>query len=841
MKKIILLLSVFVSAVSFAQNIHTPQQQTLPGILYNKNTWSNLSDFVDSSGGQFTISTGKIVCTGTGGYGKKIGINIPSAREHFKLCVKFTGLTIGSGNVGFGIGAASINPYASITVLGRTNFTTTTPSGNSGFNKIDYGYYGVYSNLAYDTSQVLASSGDAIVLTLERNVNTYYMKVRNVTTNATENDTFYSMNLIYNATPPPATNNTSLYSIYNFGGGFTIDSISLTSNDIIGGDLFISDSRGTGYGSNYYPFRWFNLIGQRVQNPVLSAGGGDRLTEILERTNELVAYKPHSVTIGPIGVNDIGSGQSLSTLETNYDSLVRLVKNTMACPLILTTPPYTTNTTIAAFAAWIRSNYPNEKIIDLWNITNFPGCFVADGVHLAPLGNTVLASALLSSGYYPYASSIYDFVSGQTGGINNQTSLQSNSNFNISGVGQAPTFRYTASGSGIDALLYNNNTTSSSASQVGLYPAAGTNINTQFNVFPKGTGTAGATIWGGDWPSSPSSSWPYLSIATDGTNWNINSNRNTGATTIQPIRIYTASNTQLVLNNDGTNALTGATTINTSLLFPASSGTNRNFKISNLNLGSDNLSTMLLSPSVGTNASPILAISPIGTGFSGIKAEILVMNTDFTADQVNYEFAGLRALGANPIVFATGQQGTGTNRPLMLAASYLSDNTTNANQILLNTNGSIQFGKYGAGSYTGTAAKWLAVDASGNLIEQNAPTSGTSASYTPALTNTTNISSSSLTQATYSQVGNIVTVTVSGSITPTASSTATTLTVALPVTTATTTQSGVGGGALALNAGGLGYVGCYASVNAAGTFQIFFYPTTTTSCNFSITIQYHTN
>ena len=38
--------------------------------------------------------------------------------------------------------------------------------------------------------------------------------------------------------------------------------------------------------------------------------------------------------------------------------------------------------------------------------------------------------------------------------------------------------------------------------------------------------------------------------------------------------------------------------------------------------------------------------------------------------------------------------------------------------------GAIRFNTYGSGTFTGTAAKWLAVDASGNLIEQAAP-SGT--------------------------------------------------------------------------------------------------------------------
>lgn len=44
--------------------------------------------------------------------------------------------------------------------------------------------------------------------------------------------------------------------------------------------------------------------------------------------------------------------------------------------------------------------------------------------------------------------------------------------------------------------------------------------------------------------------------------------------------------------------------------------------------------------------------------------------------------------------------------------------------LTLNGNKSIQFNGYGSGTNSGTAAKWLAVDSSGNVIEENAPSGG---------------------------------------------------------------------------------------------------------------------
>lgn len=78
-------------------------------------------------------------------------------------------------------------------------------------------------------------------------------------------------------------------------------------------------------------------------------------------------------------------------------------------------------------------------------------------------------------------------------------------------------------------------------------------------------------------------------------------------------------------------------------------------------------------------------------------------------------------------------------------------------------------------------------------VSQQLDNQASGGTFTSTFTNTTNITSSSFSQGTYTQVGNIVTVSISGTFTPTAGS-ATVLTVSLPVSTATTTQNYIGTG-----------------------------------------------
>lgn len=151
-----------------------------------------------------------------------------------------------------------------------------------------------------------------------------------------------------------------------------------------------------------------------------------------------------------------------------------------------------------------------------------------------------------------------------------------------------------------------------------------------------------------------------------------------------------------VLNSTGALVVNATTTSGTEKLAVGGAislltgvGTNRDLKIHPGHLGIDNFGAITFAPNTGTNATSFVGVSPKGTGFaSSNRASISVFNTDFLADDVNYEISGFRAAGTQ-FVLGTGASGTGTERPLMMAAGWMSDGSTNANQLYLHTNGNV--------------------------------------------------------------------------------------------------------------------------------------------------------
>jgi hypothetical protein len=144
---------------------------------------------------------------------------------------------------------------------------------------------------------------------------------------------------------------------------------------------------------------------------------------------------------------------------------------------------------------------------------------------------------------------------------------------------------------------------------------------------------------------------------------------------------------------------------------------------------------------------------------------------------------------------------------------------------------------FGLSGLVGPPSTYSAVvhsNASDSGLYQVAMGSGT---YTPTLTNTTNISSSGLTTATYSILGNIVHVMISGSFTATVASTSTALTVTLPTAIATSTGDYVGSGAVAVNSG-TAIVPGMVQVGSSTTVIFYSYPTLTTSSPFTFSFDY---
>lgn len=118
----------------------------------------------------------------------------------------------------------------------------------------------------------------------------------------------------------------------------------------------------------------------------------------------------------------------------------------------------------------------------------------------------------------------------------------------------------------------------------------------------------------------------------------------------------------------------------------------------------------------------------------------------------------------------------------------------------------------------------------------------TSASnFTSTWTNTTNLSSSTFNSCYYIQVGNLVQVTMSGTVSPTSGATNTVLTVTLPINATTTTQTGIGVATIADNGVGNATIAGIVSIASASTATMTFKSITAASSPVAITFQYKIN
>lgn len=126
----------------------------------------------------------------------------------------------------------------------------------------------------------------------------------------------------------------------------------------------------------------------------------------------------------------------------------------------------------------------------------------------------------------------------------------------------------------------------------------------------------------------------------------------------------------------------------------------------------------------------------------------------------------------------------------------------------------------------------------GNTLNIPTPASVESGSYTPTLTNTTNVTTSSLTNAVYSRVGNIIHVRINGMITPTTSNTPCELSITLPFTTTNTGQGHVGlGNIVPTTTPTIGFAGTTQITNTT-TIIFICTPTSTVQSNFSLMFDY---
>ena len=131
------------------------------------------------------------------------------------------------------------------------------------------------------------------------------------------------------------------------------------------------------------------------------------------------------------------------------------------------------------------------------------------------------------------------------------------------------------------------------------------------------------------------------------------------------------------------------------------------------------------------------------------------------------DFMGSNALDGNKIARIVGTR-DGSNNGDFFISAYNSSGSINSQITLNGSSGDISLLNYGSGTNTGTATYSLAVDASGNVIEESAGLTQTEGTYTAtASTSSSGITLGSLSRLEYTKTGDLYTVSGLISITTT--------------------------------------------------------------------------
>lgn len=241
--------------------------------------------------------------------------------------------------------------------------------------------------------------GDVMTFTIERNIGDMTITCTSGATTITGNYTASeTQNRLSTAEFPILVQK---FQLLFKQGNFTVTDLHIESNTASKNLMLGGNSITQGYGTTSTPDIWTQQIKNTYPLTTVFAGGGNNTQLFLKTLPAIILANPHEVAV-ELGINDINGGFSLSTLETNYASIISQLVSAGIVPVIeLITPGGNAN--IATFNTWLRTTYSGSyRIIDFYSILKDPVAstldtrYTFDNLHLNQDGQNIQRDAFLS-------------------------------------------------------------------------------------------------------------------------------------------------------------------------------------------------------------------------------------------------------------------------------------------------------------------------------------------------------------------------------------------------------------------------------------------------------------
>lgn len=374
------------------------------GVIYEKRFWPNLSDFT-ITGTTPTISAGTIPLSASNTSSmdtqRLVLTSIaPTPDDEVDFEVD---LLVGSTGNGIGIGRISTNAWVASSLSAQI-YTVGTP-----YQIIYYPAASGSLPAAYSTGTATTniSAGDILRIIYSQRINSIKITVYDTVPGA--GTTSFDYTITNSFTTYPSINfhlpNTSQFEIYNLGGTYSVLSARLLTRQPVSPKvLVLGDSKSLGYDSIDPQFRFANLIDDIGPVSVI-AGESDRIAEVTASIPYVVALNPQYILLN-IGRNDLAQGTAVATVETMYSTLVTALQTALPSAIIAHLLPIpegaVSQTTFSAYIASTYSGHTIDVSGSPYNFTSTGTTYVdTGGVHPTPIGNSVIAAAILGSGLIP--------------------------------------------------------------------------------------------------------------------------------------------------------------------------------------------------------------------------------------------------------------------------------------------------------------------------------------------------------------------------------------------------------------------------------------------------------